>query len=650
MKKVFILLCAFLACRLLPAENRRIQIDSIVGVIKGCNEDTAKVNNLNKLSAFLIDMDLYDSAVFCANQSRELANKLGYQKGIASSLRKLGVAHIQTGDYPKALDYLLQSLRINEKLGDKYEIFMLNNNIGTVYCLQGDYPLSLTYFFNAFTYKNTDAFTLSNIGWAYLMKGDYDLSLKHYEKALDIYTIMGDKNGMAGALNAIGTSYEMLGNNERALDYYFKSLELKRQIKDNQGTCDALGGVGDIFYKQKNYAEAIKYQLQSLECAKQIGYIYSVKQTEERLSQIYSELGDEKNALIHYKNFIAIRDSLYNEERTKETVRTEMNFRFEKEKEVTKLEKEKEDAIQNEKIKSNRNQRNLFIGGFSIILLASVVLFFVYRKSIKRKKIIEEQKKEVEHQKKELTDNMSYASNIQRAIIPSEEYLNKNFPEHFVIYRPKDIVSGDFYWAFADQNNYYWATADCTGHGVSGAMLTMMGSSLLNEIVIERKITEPGKVLDALREEIIKALNPKDSVEQRKDGMDISFCKLNKVTQILQTACANNSIYIVRGEEMEELRANKQPIGVYSGELKPFTTNRTAVKKGDLIYSLSDGFCDQFGGDKGKKLMKGKFKEWIKELSHLTVTDIHEKLEERFSSWVKGYEQTDDVTVFVIKV
>lgn len=648
MKKIILLITLLGLITDLRAENTKYFIDSLKLVLKTCPNDSTRVKSLNELSAYLVDMDSYNEALIVAQQAKVLSEKLGYRAGVASSLRKMGVNFTQQGNYPKALDFLLKSLKINDSLKVFREIFMLNNNIGTVYCLQKDYRKALDYFFKASSYKNNDAITISNIGWAFFGQGKYQSSIVYYEKSLKLYNESSDKRGIANMLNNIGTTYEYLNQDDKALKYYFESLKIMERIEDNQGQIDALSGIGDILIKQKKYKDAIEYENKSLMLAKQIGYLYSVQETEKQLSEIYDKIGKKNRSYEHYKRYILIRDSLYDSEQTKSTVRAEMNFDFDKKQEIEKLQQDKKDAIQIEKLKQQHIQLNAFIWGFTLILIFSIFLFRIFKKTQKQKNIIEEQKKIVEHKTQELTDNINYASKIQKAVLPSEEYMKVNLPEHFLITKPRDIVNGDFYWLYRDGNDIYFSTADCTSHGSSAALLTMIGSALLNEIVIERKITQPDLVLNTLREEVIKALNKSGATEERKEGMDLVFCKLSDMK--LECACANNSIYIIRDKELIQIKSNRYPIGKYLIDSPPFTLHTMALQKSDILYTFSDGFQDQFGGPNNKKLMSKQFKEWAIELSTLPMIKIKQELENRLINWIGEGEQTDDITVLSIRI
>lgn len=609
--------------------------------------DTSKVNYMIQMADSFIYHNKCDSAIQLASRANELAQRLRFDMGVCKSLERIGVCYSATGEYPKALSYYFQSLKVSEKINDKIEIASVYDHIGLVYARQNDFKTGLVYLFKSLS-SNENPLVYIDIGQVYNNQMKYDSAISFYKKALSYKISLLD---MALILNDVGNIFEKQNIMDSAIFYYGNSLKKFEAANDEMALCDVNGSIGDLLIKQKKYREALAYELKSLEYGKSVNYRYGVKETEKALSEIYSALGDGMRSLEHYKNYVAIRDSMFNEENTKQTVRTEMNYQFDKKQAVQKAEQDKKDAVTKEKIKQQRIVIGGVIFGLALVLVFSIFLFRSYKQTRKAKDIIASQKKEVEHKNKEITDNINYAQRIQKAMLPSDEYMKNNMPQNCLIYKPKDIVSGDFYWAYRDGDTYYWATADCTGHGVSGAMMSMIGASLLNEIVIERKITSPDQVLNTLRHEIIKAINHDGAAEERKDGMDIVFCKmypdvLHEMT--LECACANNPIYIVRNGRVIKLEANKFPVGKYLTS-DEFTLNGMQLQKNDVVYTFSDGFCDQFS-ESGKKLMSKRFRDWISEISSKPITEIGNELEKRFSDWMGSSEQIDDVTVLAIKI
>jgi serine phosphatase RsbU (regulator of sigma subunit) len=260
---------------------------------------------------------------------------------------------------------------------------------------------------------------------------------------------------------------------------------------------------------------------------------------------------------------------------------------------------------------------------------------------------INKQKEEIVEKNKDITDSINYARRIQTAILPKQEFLNNYFPKHFVLYKPKDIVSGDFYWSGHHENKKIIAAVDCTGHGVPGAFMSMVGSSLLNEIIHEKEITKADKILNNLRERLIKTLQQTGAEGENRDGMDIALCVLEG--NELEFAGANNPIYHLRGRELKEIKGDKQPIGIYTGNNKSFTSQKIQLEKGDRVYIFTDGFADQFGGPKGKKFMYKKFQDTLIGGVNLSISQQKDELNKVFEAWRGGNSQVDDVLVIGIE-
>lgn len=250
---------------------------------------------------------------------------------------------------------------------------------------------------------------------------------------------------------------------------------------------------------------------------------------------------------------------------------------------------------------------------------------------------------------KEITDNVNYARRIQSAILPELSTIRETFSKSFVLYLPKDIVSGDFFSFFRNDKNAIIITADCTGHGVTGAFLSVVGNSLLRQIINERRINDPGLVLDNLHEEMISALNQRNN--ESTDGMDVAICSLDLERNVLKYAGANRPLWIVRGEELIVHSPNKFPVGgLQITHEENFLSHEIQLKPNDAFYIFSDGYADQFGGEAGKKLMTKKFKEMLLSIQHLEMDAQQKYLSDYLESWKGENEQVDDVLVIGVRV
>ena len=353
-----------------------------------------------------------------------------------------------------------------------------------------------------------------------------------------------------------------------------------------------------------------------------------------------------------YELHISMRDSIESEENEREVIRQEYKYIYEKEALADSIRgaeaKKVLDAqieAQTAELKHERTQRFALYGGVLVLLLFGGFIFNRYKKSQAQKAIIQEQKEIVEEAHQEITDSIAYAKRIQSAILPPSRIVKEYLKESFILYKPKDQVAGDFYWMEHKEDKVLFAAADCTGHGVPGAMVSVICNNGLNRSVREYGITDPGEILDKTREIVIQEFEK--SEEEVKDGMDVALCSLegNK----LQFAGAHNPLWIVRNGEVLETKADKQPIGKYD-HISPYTTHSIDMEKGDCLYIFSDGYVDQFGGPKGKKFRAKQLRELLLSIQDKTMEEQKVSIDKAFEDWRGSEEQIDDVCMIGVRV
>ena len=654
------------------------------------------------------DKDNYPDALKNYFASLKIREEIGDKKGISASYGSIGIVYKEQGDYPKALEYYFKALKLFEELGDKNTIAKTLGNIGIVYRNQEDYLKALEYYFKALKLeeeggkkKGIEAH-LVNIGNVYLSQAELILSdkaevdtpskkveylnkaLDFYLKALKIDEAVGDRNRIAICLGNIGNVYKDRFDYPQALDCYFKSLQIKKEIGDKKGIAITLGNIGWLYTTTGKFKEAEQYLKRSLAIDDSIGALTQLMGAEGYLSRLYEKTDRHKLALVHYKRAMAIKDTLFSQENKKQLVRKEMNYEFDKKEAITKAENEKQQAIAEEK---NRRQKIITWSVAFGLLLVLVFAGFVFRSlklTGKQKQIIEIKNTETEHQKKiieeknkDITDSIRYAKRIQDALMGEKEHVSVHLPEHFILFIPKDIVSGDFHWGVEKKGYWYFAAVDCTGHGVPGAIMSMLGISFLNDIVSSEELLSPAEILDRLRDKVVKELRQKGEAGGSKDGMDISLCRLElpalqenyfrfpssrRIAECpkadeagrerevrLQWAGANNSLNLIRNGKLEEIKPDKQPIG-YHPEQYHFTNHELQLQKGDCIYIYSDGYADQFGGANGKKFKYKQLEDLIIVNNHLPMKEQKEILKKSFIEWKGSLEQVDDVCIFGVRV
>ncbi len=297
---------------------------------------------------------------------------------------------------------------------------------------------------------------------------------------------------------------------------------------------------------------------------------------------------------------------------------------------------------------------------FFVIIFASVLILILLiarmrERQLKHEKLILEEKvrertKEIQAQKEEITSSIEYASRIQMAMLPVEELYRNNFKEHFIIFRPRDIVSGDFYWIGEDEKRIFFTVADCTGHGVPGAFMSTLGISTLNEIITNKSDLSAGVILNLMRQKIKTSLHQTGKEGEAADGMDIAFCVLHKDRKKLEFAGAYNPLVLFQGGELKEYKGDRMPIGIYYGEKETFTNHEIKVNKGDTLYIFSDGMCDQFGGPSGAKYKMANLKRLLAEINKKTLKEQKQIIEEEFEKWRGSFGQVDDVTIVGVRI
>ncbi|MES2763140.1 MAG: tetratricopeptide repeat protein [Bacteroidota bacterium] len=606
----------------------------------------------------------------------KIYQELKEDRGLATSYNKMASVYGDQGDVPKAIDFFSKSLAIQSKIGDIQGMSANLYNLGAIYFKQEDYDKALE-FYNKSVAINLEqknqislAMAYSAIGVLYYNLKDLSKALEYYEKSITTSKETGNKSALAITYFNLGDIYRKKNEMNKALGIYQESLKLYEELEDKDGTSSILFKISDIYMKQKNYGQAAKVGENSLKLSQELGYPYNISQSSLILSRVYSEMGKWKEAYTMHLLHKQMNDSLRSQTSQKAAVRSQFKYEYEKKAAADSIKSIEEKKIARSrlevseaKLKQEKTQRIALYGGLCLVLLFAGFMFNRFRVTNRQKKIIEakeqetqrqniiisQQKHLVEEKHREITDSINYAERIQRSFMATKELLDEHLKDYFVFFKPKDVVSGDFYWASKLQNDcFILVTADSTGHGVPGAIM-----SLLNITSLEKAIehsSDAGEILDHTRQTIINRLKKDGSVEGGKDGMDCSLTMYDFKNRKLYIAAANNPVWIVRGLEVIEVKPDKMPVGKHDKQDISFTRHEFDLKPGDVVYTLTDGYPDQFGGALGKKFMSKNLRSLLSANAHLPMTQQKEILITTFTNWISNLEQVDDVTVIGIRV
>lgn len=612
----------------------------------------------------------YDKVIAYGDSAMVIWKNLNDQEGIGYTLMNYGLAYWRLGNYNEALKNYFDALKIKEAVGNKSTVATLTGNIAIVYADLGENEKALEYYAKAVALcgqlgqRKEVARNQGNMGIVYFQmadaaqkKGDkrksdslYMKSKESYEASMETAKLLNDQALVSRQLGNIGIIYSVIGENELALDYYNRSLEIKKQIGDQAGIANTLGNIGGTYTNMGRYDDAERTLKECLSLSLEIKdpdnaiYAYSA------LSELYTKTKRWQDAFENFQKYTALKDSLFNDSKSKELGKLEAKADYDKQQAIAETAHKKEQEINAEK---EKRQLYIIISSVSllvIVLVFSLFLFNRFRITRRQKGIIEKQKVEVEEKNREITDSINYARKIQYALLAHRELLDTHLGDYFVLFRPKDIVSGDFYWAARRDDAFYLAVCDSTGHGVPGAFMSLLNISFLNEAVTEKNIQAPASVLGHVRERLIQNISQEHTASNMQDGMDGILCRWSMTDKLTSFtyAAAYNAPVVVREKQVIELPADKMPVGK-SEKAQPFTAQEFSLQRNDMLYLFTDGFADQFGGPKGKKFRYKQLMEQLVAVSEKPLAEQQQTLETVFDQWKGELEQVDDICLVGIR-
>ncbi len=624
-------------------------------LMKEIGDQRGETSCYNNIGLDYSNVGKYEEAIEYMNKGLEMKKLLNDKKGIAAVSTNMGNLQQTIGNYSKSLQFHFEALKIREEMGSKVGIAQCYINIGNVFDSQNNREEALKYCFKAVEISKeiNDLYNLAleynNIGGIYIDQKKYDDALEYSLKALQINEKLEDKTEMALNLDNIGKIYLLLNNSTKAVLYYTQALELQLQTNSKKNMVETYGGLGQADEMKNRFPEAEQNYGKMLSISKELDYKEGIRDAYERFAFLYKKQKQFEKALEYTQLFNNIKDSILNKENFKQV--SELNTRFEtdkKEKEILLLTKDQE--LKAKIIRQQQLVRWGLIGGLALLFVSVFSIYRRYHFKQKANLLLEKQKQEIETKNMLINDSIDYAKTIQDAILPVLTEVKHWLPESFILFKPKAIVSGDFYWLHKKENLLIFAVADCTGHGVPGAFMSILGYNMLENQLKKNNDITPSVILDHLNEEMLRSLSDEHDQEQTKHGMDISLVTIDTNMHQLQFSGAHNSIYIIRNGELIELKANKKGIGFMDKANRKFTNHTFQLFRGDMIYLHTDGFPDQIGGTHRKKFYYAPFKELLVSISHLDPEIQQQKLNQVHIDWMgEKMDQTDDILVMGIR-
>lgn len=688
---IFIL---FLSKGLTLAQRPGSVTDSLKMLVSASIKDSNLVGNYLRLSDHLFVESIEESKVY-ANKAHSISKQINYPKGKAESLFRISLIDIRQGKLHIALNHLKHSLAIFRKHHDIEGLAKAHTEIGILYSSLGDMVKAIDNqqiaikYYSQLSDEIGIAGCYSDLGKTHYLQKNYGTALRYYKKAKNIYRRdslekpiaelynrislvfreqdqldksleydylalmtqekLRDKLGIANSNYNIGKTSILQGEINRAKGFIEYAEKLYTDLGDNLGLAKCLLLIAKINIVEKKYLVANNSLIKSIDIAKEGGALKELSDAYLLLSEISVNIGDYESAYAYLSLHTGLRDTLFSNEKSRQFSEMEVKYQTQSKDEQLDL------AHQQEETNDMRFIIYVSLSGVIFGLMVYIMLFMRKKnKTIRNAHAKMESSTEmIRLRNKEIIDSISYAKRIQEAILTPQAYLKNIFKDHFVYYKPKDIVSGDFYWAYKDtaSNKVFWVTADCTGHGVPGALMSVVGTVILNEIVVVRRQHEADKILNALSKYLKKYLN-KNKNDISQDGIELSLCIMDQDNKTLQFSGANRSLIIIRNNELMELKGDKRPIGFdpFNRETKMFTSKTINYQKEDCLYAFTDGYTDQMGGENHQKYRVGVLKQNLLDIHQQPMNEQRVVIKENLKNWMSDNQQLDDILVIGIRM
>ncbi|HET6225231.1 MAG TPA: tetratricopeptide repeat protein [Bacteroidia bacterium] len=633
----------------------------------------SKYISLKCISEVYQSMGDYSEALTYANMALDIAKSIGNKYKVEICYTTIASIYNSLGNRSTAIDYYFQALKIAEETGNKKDIAALIGDIGGRYYDLGEKEKGFEYLKKGYAKmiesgnKAGIALTTGWLGLFYFEQGDLDKATHYYEQSIALMNEIGTSDDSHFWINNLAQIYlvraQRAVTNDSAHYYYNKSLnyltqalDLAYRLNKKNDISHSYLLIGIVYENQRQFKKAEEYYQKCIQLSSITGEINYRQDAHKRLSDIYGIQRNYQLQVQHYRKFILLKDSAINLTGAEKKVRSEVNYEYEQ-KQVIEKQKQKE---RNNLILADKKQQQTLL--WSVISVALFILFIAaltYKTYLTKKKInqelenknqkIRKANKIIKEKNHEIRDSINYALHIQQAILPDKNQITHFLPQNFILFQPKDIVSGDFYFFTTAHNKIYLAAADCTGHGVPGGFMSMIGTEKLNMAV--KQSSNTGKILSLLNEGIKSSLHQSEHEFTNRDGMDIALCAIDVKQRSIEFSGANRPLWIVRNDSdvLEEITGTKASIGGITENNKQFETHSIQLKHGDTFYLFSDGYADQFGAN-DKKMNTRRLKSLLAEIKNFELLDQQDLLKKFLDEWKGDAIQTDDILVIGVRL
>jgi serine phosphatase RsbU (regulator of sigma subunit) len=672
-----------------------LEIDSLERVSRVYRKDTSLLELNLELSKHFYNKNLMKSRMY-AGKAFQLSKELKSLDGQADALFQLALINHRVGKLSEALDFVNQAARLYELTGDAKANGMVKAELGNLYASMGNMVKAIEShqeaidIFEGIKFNQGVAQCYSDLGNTHFYQKNYQTALRYFKKSKEIFEQEKDLKAVAELYNRISSVYRDMGELSKSIDYDYYALMIQEKLRDKSGIAQSNLNIGQtailqgelkraegyIEYASKLYKEigdqlgltrcllisaeievkqgalenASDQLKQCIEIAKESGAQKELSTAYSTISKVYEEKKLFEQAYKFMTLHAQLKDTLYSKDKMRMFSEMEVKYRT----------KNKEKELQKEKQKTQEQSGKTvmyvsFALSFSGLLV--VIILLMLKRSKLRKQINEDlsiKNDLIRNKNQEIIDSIYYAKKIQEAIITPKSYFDKIFRNHFIFFKPKDIVSGDFYWAYHDpvKNKSFWVTADCTGHGVPGALMSMIGTVMLNEIVIVGKTQDPESILKKLSKYLKRYIN-NDEEDISRDGIELSLCVLDRDNDVLQYCGANGNAFLVREDGVViDLKGSKQPIGYDPLERgnTEFEVIEQKIQENDLVVTFTDGYPDQIGVENRKKFKVGALKKNMIEWRREPMETIQNNLVQALEEWQGEIDQIDDILVIAVKL